>query len=364
MKRITYFILLVFICSCSKEEHLKPGDKTKNNKFEILDLDRLSYTKGSNPLSFVSTAYGRANADGDRPSIMLAKTGWTHPSVLYIPEKWNSFPYWMAITPYPGGDSQYENPHIFHSVDGNNWMEPAGGINPITPCPEGVAYNSDVNLLLDNKKLLCYYRKSSFPTDRSLLVTETTDGQRWTDDKLVCQWPFKGIDMIAPSVIKDNDKYYTYAISTGEPIAGNYFNEIAIRRIVSSSPNQYPDLIRDVNYVKINVKNRPWGSGQDPWHLEVRKVGQLWMMLVTSTRHGGYGSSGSLYLGYSLNGIDFEFGNALGDIVGTYKSSFSALFDKDSNSLKVDVWRAMMVGGWQVYKDQCHIPVKNNRFFN
>ena len=40
----------------------------------------------------------------------LGNTQNIHPKVLYFPEKWNGYKFWMAYTPYPKGKTDAENP--------------------------------------------------------------------------------------------------------------------------------------------------------------------------------------------------------------------------------------------------------------
>ena len=47
-----------------------------------------------------------------------------HPKVITFNKKWNGYKYWMSYTPYPGGNSGYENPHIAVSNDLINWYAP------------------------------------------------------------------------------------------------------------------------------------------------------------------------------------------------------------------------------------------------
>ena len=56
-----------------------------------------------------------------------------HPAVLNIGEQWNGHQYWMAITPYPSGNDDFENPCIYASNDGIVWVVPNGLTNPIEP---------------------------------------------------------------------------------------------------------------------------------------------------------------------------------------------------------------------------------------
>jgi len=323
-----------------------------------LEFDKIIYHEGLKPLAIKSVAVGRALENGTLSKEALDFTGWVHPSVMYFEKAWKGHHYWMAITPYPKGDNQYENPHIFCSNNGKDWKEPAGIKNPLVPAPEGKAYNSDVNLLFDKGILYCYYRLSSPDTERSLRVIQSKDGLQWRENQQLSAWAFKGIDMISPSVVRAENKYYCYAVSTGEHQAGSYFKNNAIRHMISNKRTLWNAPIRELNYPKVNLTNRPWSEEFEPWHLEVQKLGNIWLMLVTTTRVGSSGSQGSLYFGYSLNGLDFTFSHALTKDLGTYKSSFLAHYNPYSKALEIKIWRGMMTSGWRVFYDECIIPVK------
>lgn len=96
----------------------------------------------------------------------------THPSVIdfkteYKLDQWNGFRYWMAFTPYPKGNSIYENPSLVASNDGQNWVVPPGITNPLENTPSHILtskyrnYNSDPELIYDpdTRSLNLYWRE-------------------------------------------------------------------------------------------------------------------------------------------------------------------------------------------------------------
>lgn len=114
----------------------------------------------------------------------------THPSVVDMGRKWNGYRWWLADTPYPGGDDDYENPSIWGSNDRVNWEVPSGLTNPIDPWPGGeegrplTAFNSDPELVWDpdGGRMVCYWRDADSPTPPSLdfYAATSTDGHTWT----------------------------------------------------------------------------------------------------------------------------------------------------------------------------------------
>jgi hypothetical protein len=77
-----------------------------------------------------------------------------HPSLVYFEEPFNSWKYWMAITPYADSNEDLENPSIVVSNDGNTWQVPEGLTNPIIPHPGGQEFNSDPTLFYDGNKFI------------------------------------------------------------------------------------------------------------------------------------------------------------------------------------------------------------------
>ena len=369
---ITIFIVIT-LGSCKKDEPaplektpseanldpespLDPGEpEDLNPDVQVLSIDPnvTGWVESNTPIAFNSVAIGRKNAvTGIVNSISLSKSGWTHPSVLHFRNPWMGYKYWAAVTPYPYSDNQYENPHIFCSNDGVSWIEPAGILNPIESCPETPgSYHSDVNLIRENNKLYCYWRTTA-SSERSLWVKSSLDGVHWSEKQFICKWPASGVDVIAPSMVPYNNQYYCYGVSTGELIPGSYFTNFSVRKMVSSDlvSGFIPD--KENGYNIVQVTNRPWGD-QDPWHIEVKKINNIWLMLVTTTNHNSYGGGGRLFFGYSMDGSTFTFiAKPLFAKGGsTYKSSFHPMIDYKNKCIKIELWRAMMSDGWVVFRE-------------
>lgn len=334
-------------------------------RLDSVNLLSINFTPSKEPLTINSIATGDLinnilNKD------TLSTEGWTHPSVLFFANGWNGYKYWMAITPYPKGRNQYENPHIFTSQDGKNWTTPLGLENPIegTPPPfKGVqGYNSDVNLLMKGDTLICYWRANYINVKndnnvRCIYCKTTVDGINWSAKRFVSVWNAVKLDVIAPSIIKDSNTYYCYGVNVYENNSGDYYNSHAIRRMQSNSPYYFNADISN-GYNLVNINGRPWGASQEPWHIEVRKVDNIWFLLVTTTPNGGHGSRGNLYLGYSYDGINFNFNNhSLCNVEYTYKSSIFIHKLAEKNKLVIELWRASSLN-WQIFYDKFTLSAK------
>ena len=123
-----------------------------------------------------------------------------HPSVVdfrtqHGQAKWNGRRFWMAITPYPNGNSGAENPCILASDDGYTWVVPSGLTNPIDPPPGATGYNSDTDLEYDPStgRLWCFWREHNHsgaaPVGELMHAAWSSDGSTWTktDNVLVSQ---------------------------------------------------------------------------------------------------------------------------------------------------------------------------------
>lgn len=104
------------------------------------------------------------NANAAEPLNIKTYDGYNqacHPKVLYFEDGWNGWEYWMAYTPYPYCDDDYENPCIAVSHDGIEWTEPEGISNPVTGFPptlsEGAHY-SDPHILVNGDVMELWFR--------------------------------------------------------------------------------------------------------------------------------------------------------------------------------------------------------------
>lgn len=369
-------IFIVFTLSNCEAEKIRAIDTKPNDSdvmktvdqgpaidsIQSLDLKNIYFKYSIQPIIFPSIAIGDMVGNGiTRNKILLTNSGWTHPSILFFNTAWNGYHYWCAITPYPDHDAQYENPHIFCSNDGITWIEPTNIVNPIEYSPPTTAFSSDVNLMFLDGYLYCFWRDNGVISNglygRSIFVKKSLDGVNWTPKELVAYWPFNGIDVISPSVLTVEKQYYCYGVCTGEATSGSYYTSYCIRRTSSTSGLSF-NIDRNKGYELINIEGRPWGLNQEAWHTDVQKIGNVWLMLVTTTDNGKYGSNGRLFLGYSLDGKNFSFNDEpICNTVGTYKSGYVPTYDRQNKRIRIQLWRAQTANNWQVFYDDFFIDI-------
>ena len=150
------------------------------------------------PLPASGTEISLTTYDGSdstcHPSVvdMLAETG----------DVWNGYRWWLADTPYVGGQdeagSSIENPCVWGSNDRINWSEPSPGVNPLEPWPGGI-YNSDTELVWDpdGQRLVMYWRRSN----ERIRAASSTDGSEWIAHGEVLVPPVAGLH-VSPTVAR------------------------------------------------------------------------------------------------------------------------------------------------------------------
>nr|MDD6335929.1 hypothetical protein [bacterium] len=113
----------------------------------------------------------------------------THPKVLYFPEKFSGWAYWMAYTLYPYCNDDYENPCIAVSQDGISWTVPQGLQNPlfVPDSLEGGQHYSDPHLVMTPLGMELWFRFNPYFDDGRnadgnpgyLMRSVSPDGIHW-----------------------------------------------------------------------------------------------------------------------------------------------------------------------------------------
>lgn len=135
------------------------------------------------------------------PTYVPADDAVVHPSVVRVPGGWNGYEYWMAMTPYTGSDSQYENPSILCSVDGKTWAVPTGVTNPLTPYLGGSNYNSDPYLFFLPSGEMCIYWRQVNGTNTLHKFITSRDGVTWSAETTALTTVRASEDLLSPSII-------------------------------------------------------------------------------------------------------------------------------------------------------------------
>lgn len=306
--------------------------KRHNNlpQFESLSLIK-------NRMVLPSIAVGRT-VDGVAPQVPLADSGYTHPKVLYLPGGWNGYEYWMAITPYRGpltglnDMAQYENPHVFCSLDGVTWVEPAGIHNPldVPPPAPSLDYWSDTHIALgsDGYLHLWYRGNGAGYGGRGVVHRKSRDGVNWSARKdIYSTASLSSVDttnlLLSPAFLQNGGSWLCFdAVRTSPtglviPPQKNQTYTFVFRRDDTKPDGSYGEY--GTSQI-INFTNMPWGEPNDVWHLDACKFGNLWVLLLNV---GPDNSSGAamLYVAYSTDGWNFTVDETVLFANNSYRSS-------------------------------------------
>lgn len=256
-----------------------------------------------------------------------------HPSIVYVDEGWCGYRYWMAFTPYAGGNDRYEDPCIVVSQDGDTWSTPPGLTNPLDDAPGSPIYNSDPYLVLDGDTLRLIWRRfddTAPGAEESLWMRTSTDGVTWAP-KVKIYESDKAIRRLAsPSFVELGGVWHMFAVdlrSTGTQV-------VHLTAPAITGPWSTP-----------TVSTLPVAAGKMPWHMHVQRVGSQYVALVADTLTGGTGArEGDLLLATSDDGDTWTTSAPVVPRYGEHHTDlYQAAFVVDERG--IDVWYSARITG-------------------
>lgn len=289
--------------SSTSEIPLKTPLKTVSHTVSVKAFNRISQK-----LALNTTAKGRSTD----PDIIVTGNGNTHPKMVYVPQGWNGYMYWLAATPtfgVVGGQAAYENPHVWASNDMFAWVELSGG-RIDKPEDDNQSYWSDTHLVLDDDGwMYCIYRGSWFSfSDRCIVAKRSRDGVRWSDRIMIYNSNTDGggadSGILSPAIYKSGTKWQMIdVLQDGKSIefTTDYGNGV-FRRSANEVIGKYEGYNTD-KLVRYNPKQ--WGDTQQVWHIDALMVGNMHLHLVAVGDRGASMSS-ELYLAWSQDGWNFK----------------------------------------------------------
>lgn len=241
-----------------------------------------------------------------------------HPKVITFDKKWNGYKYWMSYTPYPGGNSGYENPHIAVSNDLINWYAPNGenkSLDEVKNKYKKKRYNSDAHIVYNKDKdiIICYWRYVD-DTNESVTIfkRETSDGVTWTDkEKVLYSKNRHKKDYVSPAIIYDDGVYKMWYVN--------------VRNTITYAEST--DGMKWTDKTKISFK---YPRKLDTWHLDVIKTDKGYEMITVAYDKWHNHNRMDLYYTYSTDEVNFgdaikifepERGTLNWDNSGIYRSS-------------------------------------------
>ena len=219
-----------------------------------------------------------------------------HPKVLYFPNGWNGYKYWMAYTPYPGGNTTQENPCLAASNNGLDWGVPTGGTNQVLEDWNGISndYNNDTHLVYNSStnKLEIWYRTALGSQSKiQLKRILTSDGITFESVEILREGTLNSGDYISPAVIFEDNEYKMLSVSL-----------INSRWRISYSESL--DGYTWTNEQQVNVEgiDNSWWL----WHIDFISSDLGYEMVIQGFRTGQSSNTSDLYYSVSTDLLNWS----------------------------------------------------------
>ena len=199
-----------------------------------------------------------------------------HPDIYYDADGWNDYCYWLALTPFPNGNDRLENPSIYASEDGINWVTPGKLSNPITQA-RACGYHSDPDIVVTNNVMRIYYRYNPGDGTTILNMKESGDGINWSEEKVVFTIPSSST-FASPALIVKDGNHLMYAVDT---VAG----AVTLRRSQNGVDWETPITL----FHSAGI-----------WHIDVLYNSGMYYMIYMKKPHG------QLFFAESDDGLDWR----------------------------------------------------------
>lgn len=217
-----------------------------------------------------------------------------HPDVAILPESETrpATPF-LALTPYPFGNSAYENPSVYTGDGFAAWTPPDGAVNPVVN-PAAGAYLSDPDILYDpaTNKLWLYYRQVT--SENEVWLARSSDGSHWSAPVLVTHAP--NHEIVSPTVVKRGDgDWLMWSVNSGAVGCGAAETSVELRRSNDGVTWSLPETA---------VLDQSHGS---PWHLDVEWIAsrqEFWALFPV--KQPGSCTTAAVYFARSDDGVHWQ----------------------------------------------------------
>ena len=291
------------------------------------------YAAGETPLTNASSPLATPTDDETGQAV--------HPSIVYFPENWHGYQYWMAMTPYANANPAVENPHILASHDGTAWEAPPGLDNPISL--PGSSYLADTDLFYDSAsdQLWVYYVNQSVGAGYSqtnIIRKASSDGVNWGAETIVFTVP--DTTLVSPTLLKVGSTYWMWSVNAGVGSNGCGSGSTTVEYRTSSDGVNWSAPTQ----ANFNI------TGFTPWHIEIIWVpekSEFWMLAPSypvgfNTDTSNCGNT-DLFFAKSTDGVNWTTYNRMAlpravddaawDRGQIYRSSM--LYDSSTDMLRV-----------------------------
>jgi hypothetical protein len=289
------------------------------NRLQLL-LDKWIYWKYGKRIVIGNRAYKWCSipVPGNCP-----RQSQTHPSIIYVKDKWQGATHWLATTPYPNCQVEFENPCIYYatSLDGINAPTVFTPVknNPILSWPGGSRFNSDVELFMENNILYSITREyDNQNLYKEIKVQTSADGHSWSIPYTLFSTSNADKELLSPSILKYKMKIRFYCLNGN---AGVYRRGICTGIDIWEGTSLSDTGFTQVATGKFLNKET---IGIEPWHCDVFEYeGKLYMVLCArDVKKKTFRAPMETYLAVSENYQDFHiFPRPLVRHIKTYRPS-------------------------------------------
>jgi hypothetical protein len=234
---------------------------------------------------------------------------WVHPDCEELTTPWYGYKFWFAITGILEGEEEFENPHIFKSNSPDEFEKILA--NPIYLPPTYGAFNSDVDIFLHDDTMNVVsksnYEETGTESVKYYLI-RSGDTVNWDTVKIM-SWDQAVFNPVSPSFVDSSGIWIIYAINSDGSSVFNpvRFTNTELTTGWQTSPGS--NTGESINFIDY--------PNDRPWHIDVQIYNNKYYCLVNDF-------DGSLWWGWSMNGIDFNFQQfPVSKESDYYRSSFS-----------------------------------------
>jgi hypothetical protein len=198
----------------------------------------------------------------------------------------------LAITPYPWGNANFENPSLFTGAGRDAWFVPAGVTNPLVKPNGGYLSDPDLVWLGDRQELWLYYRRVD--TENEILLVRSGDGVRWSAPVVVVRAP--NHEAVSPTVVRRSPSDWSmWTVNAGAVGCGASTTTVQERRSADGVTWSAP--------ITVSLSQ----PGVFAWHLEVQWIAprnEYWAMYNGKT--AGSCTTDALYVATSADGVNWR----------------------------------------------------------
>ena len=214
-----------------------------------------------------------------------------HPDYVETGALWAHSAQYLFITPYPDGDTRFENPSLFESTDLRRWTIPSGLTNPIFAPVQGYYSDPDAVYVPERNELWLYFRQVD--GQNVVRLTTSADGVQWSTPRVVAQAP--NHEIISPTVVHRAPNDWLMWSVNGNVGCPGLSATVELRRSTNGIDWSPPTVVG---------LSQP---GLFPWHIDVEWIpsrGEYWALYNAKT--SGNCATAAVYLATSPDGLSWQ----------------------------------------------------------